>query len=528
MYCKYCGKENRDGQKFCKYCGGKMTQVMKAASKTDASGAAQPTSHDIVPTVHCPNCKKENKAGMKFCKFCGSELTYRSENSGVSEKPFINDPVMEESDEIDKIIEEYNEYDQGDEYEHLEDDGTGDKDIELWYEEDTNKLRRKKGNSKKHLPARESRGIHIGNRTLIAIIAFLGVVLIGLVLSLVAYFKTGLFNPLSLFDSNNTVKTAEVENDEDDIAESISADLDKIADAIEVAGNEEKSETDEDAPVETDLFTEFLAGNVKAVVADDFLCSIEWTNEMKSGQEYTLQELQDYVLNDEKMAYESFENPKAYYSTINVHGGIMNALKLSYSLKDNEFSEGLDETYVFYNNNGKLEIIFAIDESNFGTGPSMRGGSVDASGVSNYYAHGGAGESQYSKQYAPDTNFSYKMISDEESHIAFDPAFYDTNNTPMESLNRTMEEAAAQNESAQYVRYYREKINNDVYFYYLNDGEEGLTQSTVDFIDAIAAANGFGFDGKATADAAREAYEKELGVYEICQKYTEPQWNEIK
>ena len=73
-----------------------------------------------------------------------------------------------------------------------------------------------------------------------------------------------------------------------------------------------------------------------------------------------------------------------------------------------------------------------------------------------------------------------------------------------------------------------EKINNDVYFYYLNDGEEGLTQSTVDFIDAIAAANGFGFDGKATADAAREAYEKELGVYEICQKYTEPQWTDIK
>ena len=36
--------------------------------------------------------------------------------------------------------------------------------------------------------------------------------------------------------------------------------------------------------------------------------------------------------------------------------------------------------------------------------------------------------------------------------------------------------------------------------------------------------DGFGFDGKAAADAAREAYEKELGVYEACQNQTSPEW----
>ena len=381
---------------------------------------------------------------------------------------------------------------------------------------------------KKSSLQRKIQGITLNNRILIGVIASLGVILIVLGLSLASYLKTDSFNPVALFNKDETNDVVERDEEAPKITSPKAEDTVKIADAIEVEGTEEKSENDEESAVDVDLFAEFLAGNAKAVVADDFLCSIEWTNEMKPGREYTFQELKDYVLNDEKMSYESFENPEAWYTTINVHGGTMNALRLFYMIKDNEYDEGLYETYVFHDNNGRLEMKFAIDESNFGTGPSNRGGSVDASGVSNYYAHDGAGEGQYSRIYAPDTNFSYKMICDEESHIAFDPAFYDTNNTPMESLNRTMEEAASQNESAHYVRYYREKINNDVYFYYLNDGEEGLTQSTVDFIDAIAAANGFGFDGKATADAAREAYEKELGVYEICQKYTEPQWTDIK
>lgn len=501
MYCQKCGKENKDGYKFCKYCGSRF--------------------HELIV---CSSCGMENKQGSKFCKFCGSGLITAENAESLSE--------VETAVNLPEFADNYGEYEKHpDDYEtnnvEVEADTDEDAEIEKWFEGVDDRPIKPERQSKRSSPRRNKQDIYIDNRVLISLMAVLGVLLIALGMSLVAYFKTGSLNPSGLFDIDKTEDVADTDNDVEEKKEKETAGSTGSSDVIEVVDIMEKK-TEEESPVDVDLFAEFIAGNVKAVVADDFLCSIEWTNEMKSGQEYTFQEIKDYVLKDEKISYESFENPDAYYFIIHVHGGIMNALKLSYSLKDNESSEGLDETYVFYDNNGKLEIKFAIDESNFGTGPSMRGGSVDASGVSNYYAHGGAGESQYSRMYAPDSDFSYKMIYDEESHIAYDPYFYDTNNMPIEPLNLTMEEAASMNESAQYVRYYREIIDNDVFFYYLNDGEEGLTQSTVDFIDTIAAGHGFGFDGKATADAAREAYEKELGVYEICQDHTSPEWIDIE
>ncbi len=481
MICQECGKEIRDGQKFCKYCGSRLSEP-----------------------VICISCGKENKQGQKFCKYCGSAL-------------ISADTSLTPSDEDHGF---YNtEVTAGDEVE------------ELLYEEPYRKRTVKSASKKSTAPKRKRRGIYVDKRVLIGVIVSLGVAVFILGLCLVAYISTGTFNPVSLFERKKAEEVAESDRDAVESTDKPSGVPPKTADIIEVTGIEDKAGAAEEETTAADPFTEFLAGKTKATVADDYLSAIEWTTEMKPGQEYSFSDLEDYVLKDEGSSLEfyGFEKPTASYAVLNTHGGVMNALKLSYRIKGNDYGEGLDETYVFYDNNGKLEIKFAIDESNFGTGPTIRGGSVNAEGVSNYYAHDGAGEVQYSRLYAPDSNFSYKIISNEESHFASEPNFNEMgSDTPIEPLNMTMQEAASQNEAAGYVIYSMEKINEDVYFYYLGDGEEGLSQNTVDFIDAIAATHGFGFDGKATADAARDAYEKELGVFEACRNDTSPQWIDVK
>ncbi len=51
-----------------------------------------------------------------------------------------------------------------------------------------------------------------------------------------------------------------------------------------------------------------------------------------------------------------------------------------------------------------------------------------------------------------------------------------------------------------------------------------MSQSTVDYIDKVAAKYDFKFDGKAAADDARDAYIKELGIEELIDNENEPQW----
>ncbi len=111
----------------------------------------------------------------------------------------------------------------------------------------------------------------------------------------------------------------------------------------------------------------------------------------------------------------------------------------------------------------------------------------------------------------------------EENYYGWD--FYDENGDPVEALNTTMQEAAEGNDKAQDVVYYREIINGKVYYYFLGTGK--LTQSTVDYIDKIAASHDFKFDGKATADDARTAYEQTLGVEEACKNDKEAPWKSL-
>ena len=110
--------------------------------------------------------------------------------------------------------------------------------------------------------------------------------------------------------------------------------------------------------------------------------------------------------------------------------------------------------------------------------------------------------------------------------IPYGYSFYDDNDQPIEALNSTIEEAAAGNQAAMDVAYYRERINGKDYFYYLG-GASKITQDTVDYIDGIAKKHGFTFDGKAAADEARNAYEKELGIEADVKVEKEAYWKTL-
>ncbi len=503
MYCRNCGKENKEGQNYCKYCGERLiqTSILEEETGTSNGSAVESEPIEYTPTVLCSACHKENRVGQKFCKFCGSSLT--PEENDVDETISSDESIDEEDYDF-----QYEDYEES-------------------LDELSNRAKKKSRSEKQ----RKQGGTT--NRVLITLIISLAVVLAVLVVILVSFFKTGSFNPLSLFRNK-----AESITEED--LEDVTVDDTENAEASEAfehseADNKtsETEEKQEEEPEEVDVFAEFLAGNVSAVVADDFLCSIEWTEEMKPGQEYSFDDIKNYVLNDEQFSeYNefskySFENPSARYTLLSVHGRNMYALNITHI--DDVKAVSLYETYVLYDNGGRLEIKFAVDESSFGTGATTRGGWVYTNGVVDYGAHEGAGEVQYSKLYAPDSNFSYKLISNIESRLP-EAAFFNSieNGMPIDPLNLTMVEAAEGNEIARYIMYSMEEIDGDVYYYFLNWDEEGLTQDTVDYIDAIAASHGFGFDGKAAADAAREAYERELGVYEACQNKAFPEWIEIE
>ena len=496
MYCRHCGKENKEGQNFCKYCGERLiqTSILEEETGTSTGSAVESEPIEYTPTVLCKACHKENKVGQKFCKYCGNSL------------------IQEEND-VDEIISSDESIDEED-YDFQYED----------YEESLDELSNRAKKKSRSEKQRKQGGTT--NRVLITLIISLAVVLAGLVVLLVSFFKTGSFNPLSLF--REKAENITEENSEDVIVDDTeNAETTVVFEQSDMENKtDETKEKQEEEHKEGDTFNEFLAGNMSAVVADDFLSASERLNAMVPRQEYTISGLRDYMESDDDFK-DGLSLKNVSYSTLSIHNQELYALRFSY--EDSEYGYYIEEKYVFRDNEGSLELIFSIDDSFFGTGPSMIEGFIGDNAVSYYTAHGGAGESQYSKLYAPDRNLSYKLISNEESHLSEAPYFNSIENgLPLEPLNLTMVEAAEGNEAARYIMYSMEEIDGDVYYYFFNWGEEGLTQDTVDYIDAIAASHGFGFDGKAAADAAREAYEKELGVYEACQDTTEPEWIEIE
>jgi len=72
MYCKYCGKENKEEAKFCKYCGGKIES----------------------PFALCPFCKKEIGKDVSECPHC-----FKVIREEISLKKDVKNEVSEEKKE---------------------------------------------------------------------------------------------------------------------------------------------------------------------------------------------------------------------------------------------------------------------------------------------------------------------------------------------------------------------------------------------------------------------------------------------
>ena len=307
-------------------------------------------------------------------------------------------------------------------------------------------------------------------------------------------------------DNGNTEasETSEVENT-DDQSTDVSGDPSAAADNEESTG-------DVGDMSQRDLFADFIMGKGAGKVADDFYSEIVMTDlDLKSGDQYTVTELEE-VLGKTEMFSEV--QPSVSYAPLSCHGGLIYVMKLGYKFDYDEF----DEYFFYSDNSGELELKFAID------GWTRRGIFINDAGIVYDSGSNGAG-SHTSVVYAPDKSFSYKMVSKtDEQYYGY--SFYDDNDQPMEALNATIEEAGEGNQAAMDVAYYREKINGKVFYYYLG-GAGKITQDTVDYIDGIAQKHGFTFDGKAAADEARAAYEKELDIESAVKVDKEAYWKTL-
>ena len=282
-------------------------------------------------------------------------------------------------------------------------------------------------------------------------------------------------------------------------------------DDADAAGSDNADTADEDL-TKRDLFADFIMGKDSGKVADDFFSEMVMTDPgLKSGEAYTVSELKDLLAKDEMFAS---VDPSVSYAPLSSHDEFLYVLRLGYKMDYDEFNE----YFIYSDHSGELELKFAID------GWSRRSIFINDAGIVFDSGSNGAG-SHSSVIYAPDKSFSYKMVSSaDEQYYGY--SFYDDNDQPIEALNSTIEEAAAGNQAAMDVAYYRERINGKDYFYYLG-GASKITQDTVDYIDGIAKKHGFTFDGKAAADEARNAYEKELGIEADVKVEKEAYWKTL-
>ena len=261
-----------------------------------------------------------------------------------------------------------------------------------------------------------------------------------------------------------------------------------------------------------DLFADYIMGKASAKVSKDFLSAMVMTEgALKPGDEYTVSELEEVLQKDFAT---DWVQPKVAYAPLSIHDGALYALQLEYETQ----TEDMIYTMIFSDHSGELEMIFAIDSW------SRRSAYVNEAGVIFDSGSNGAG-SHSSAVFAPDSSFIYRKITDlDEEYYGF--SFYDEEGEPSSTVNAIMNEAGEGNEKAMDVAYYREIIDGKRYYYFLA-GAGKLTQDTVDYIDKVAKSHNFTFDGKAAADEARSAYEKQLGVEEACKSQAEPSWKKM-
>ena len=300
--------------------------------------------------------------------------------------------------------------------------------------------------------------------------------------------------------------------------------------AMEVSGTDEEDTSGEDLTSQEDeggsqpeedledlsgrdLFADFIMGKGAASLSKDFVSEMSMTESwIKPGEEFTISELEEYFQKSDMIG--NINPSEVAYAPLSAKGGSLFAMRLSYDAQ----MENITETMIFSDNGKELELLFAIDSW------SRRNATVNKEGAVFDDGSNGAGSHSY-VIYAPDNDLIYRKVSDlDEEYYGYD--FYDEKGEPVEPLNTIMNEAGEGNSKAQDVAYYREVIDGRPYCYFLG-GMGNLTQDTVEYIDKVAASHDFKFDGKQSADEARSAYEKQLGIEGISEDKTEPDWKTL-
>jgi hypothetical protein len=85
MYCKYCGWQNNEKNKFCKHCG-KVFKTSKEETFPEKEKAVKSVSED---KVFCKYCGGQIIRGSKFCKLCGKGLKEVVKPEVVEKKELI-------------------------------------------------------------------------------------------------------------------------------------------------------------------------------------------------------------------------------------------------------------------------------------------------------------------------------------------------------------------------------------------------------------------------------------------------------
>lgn len=300
--------------------------------------------------------------------------------------------------------------------------------------------------------------------------------------------------------------------------------------AMEVSGTDEEDTSGEDLTSQEDeggsqpeedledlsgrdLFADFIMGKGAASLSKDFVSEMSMTESwIKPGEEFTISELEEYFQKSDMIG--KINPSEVAYAPLSARSGALYAMRLLYEAQP----EYITETMIFSDNGRELELLFAIDSW------SRRNAAVNKEGAVFDDGSNGAGSHSF-VVYAPDKDNIYRKISDvDEEYYGFQ--FYDEKGEPVEPLNTIMNEAGEGNPKAQDIVYYREVIDGRSYYYFLG-GTEKLTQDTVEYIDKTAAAHDFKFDGKQSADEARSAYEKQLGIEGISEDKTEPDWKTL-
>ncbi len=292
------------------------------------------------------------------------------------------------------------------------------------------------------------------------------------------------------------------------VDEVVDEDAEKQEDSVESNDNEQVEET----IAERVTFADFINGTGNASVAENFLWEgnmIEYS--VKSGETYDLKKLKEFLGQNE---FTQGAEPEITYASVKIHDQELFALKFYYLSEREEVTN----LFIMKETEDKLEFIFGID------GWSRKQVAVNEYGIISVFGSSGAANAGYDL-YAPDKAFEYHAVYNKNEDY-YD--FYledDIVDAAPDTLRSIMKEAGQGNEKAKETVYYTEIINGKTYYYFLGTGK--MSQSTVDYIDKVAAKYDFKFDGKAAADDARDAYIKELGIEELIDNENEPQWKGV-